>query len=202
MNTRLIVAAVVTAAFGINAGAWGQGDGSSIPRRASAYINPDTGATTENPDVDESSSCRRADRRDKQALSLPTMTDKNVHIDACLFSQNRKVDGPVTWRSKGVGVISACPDPDIVSALENGPKVAYTDTHGAIRHCHQSGYQEKGAAGDREYHLRVNNTEEPGRQVVVFCYDPDQAAATGEQPIGHGCGDEGARSRAVIRWTE
>ena len=201
MRLKGVFAAGIIAALSLGANAWGQGN-TAGPSRASAYINPDTGTATENPNVDKDSECRNADRRDSQPLSLPAMTDKNVHIDACLFKNKMRFDGPVTWRSRGVGVISACPDPDMVNAVENGSKVAYLDSHGRGQQCHQSGYQEKGAAGDKEYHVRVNNSEEAGKQVVVFCYDPEQVKAAGDQPKDHGCGDESIRSRVVIRWTD
>lgn len=175
----------------------------ATPSRASAYVNPDTGAATENPDVDPYSRCRNADRTDTQQLSLPTMTDKNVHVDACLFRNGKKFDAPATWRSEGAGTISACPDPDMVSAVENGPKVAYTDEFYGTLHCHQSGYQAKGIAGDKEFHIRVNNNSEPGVQTIVFCYDPDQADSPDEkQRAGHGCRDETVKSRVVITWIE
>ncbi|MDQ3987516.1 MAG: hypothetical protein M3280_13590 [Actinomycetota bacterium] len=176
---------------------------SEAPAKASAYINPDTGASTENPDVDPDSRCRYADRTDTQQLSLPMMSDKNVHIDACLFKGGKKFDAPATWRSKGAGTISACPDPDMVGPLDNGPKVAYTDEFHGTLHCHQSGYQQKGIAGDKEFHVRVNNSADPGVQTIVFCYDPDQAGSPEEnQPEGHGCRDETVKSRVVITWIE
>ena len=201
MRAKTVLVASVIAALSLGANASGRGT-TSEPARASAYINPDTGAATENPNVNKDSECRNADRRDTQALSLPAMTDKNVHIDACLFKNKKRFDGPVTWRSRGVGVISACPDPDMVNAVENGPKTAYLDSHGSGQQCHQSGYQDKGMAGYKEYHVRVNNSDEPGKQIVVFCYDAEQAAGSGNQPENHGCRNEDIRSRVVIRWVE
>lgn len=163
---------------------------------------------TENKSVDDNSSCETPDRRDRQRLSDEGETNKNVHNDACIFTRAGKpFDGPVTFKSKGVGTISACPDPDqqAFPSLENGPKVAFTHDHnkdGRIDHCHQSGYQSKGAAGDEEYHIRLNNDSQPGEQVVVFCYDPDQnpTAVQNRQPDRHGCRDESVKDRIVIRW--
>lgn len=98
-------------------------------------------------------------------------------------SAARKVDAPATYDSSGVGFISACPDPE-----NAGPKYAVlSDTNGDGRNdrCFQSGYQEKGVAGDLEFHARLNNTTTAGRQSVVWCYDPDR----------DGCSDEREGSR-------
>lgn len=180
------------------------------PSRAVSYINRDTGAATENSNVNEGSSCESPDRRDRQKLSGEGGSEKNIHIDACLFDvEGNPFDGQVTFRSTGKGAISACPDPDQtiaqVSQIMNGEKVAYVHDHngdGRNDHCHQSGYQMKDAAGDDEYHVRVNNDSSPGRQRVIFCFDPEQdpqADASG-QPSGHGCSDSGFKSVIRIRW--
>lgn len=180
------------------------------PSSATAYVNRDTGAATENPNVKEGSSCEVPDRRDRQKLSTEGGSDRNVHVDACLFEGDGKgFDGMVTFQSKGPGAISACPDPDQIVAqapqVMNGEKVAYVHDHsgdGRIDHCHQTGYQSKDAAGDDEYHVRVNNDSQPGRQRVIFCFDPQQdpsADATG-QPKDHGCADSDVRSKVRIRW--
>lgn len=180
------------------------------PSRAVAYINPDTGAATENPDVKEGSSCSSPDRRDRQALSSDGGSERNVHVDACLFDDGGDAfDGLVTFESKGKGAISACPDPDQVVAqapqIMNGEKVAFVHDHdgdGRIDHCHQSGYQMKDSAGDNEYHVRLNNDSRKGTQRVVFCFDPQQDAqadASG-QPQGHGCSNIETKSKIRIRW--
>ncbi len=169
----------------------------SVPARATSYIARDTGAATENPDVNIPSNCGRPDVADIQRMSAPGSTARNVHNDACLFSAaapstatRSDVDVPATFESFGVGYISACPDPDLT-----GPKTATTHDHsgdGFADHCHQSGVQSRpGAAGNDEYHARLNNFTAPGQQRVLFCYDPD----------GDGCLDESVRSQIAIGWT-
>ena len=175
-------------------------DRANRPDRAVSYINPDTGAATANPDVDPNSSCFSPDRADTQKLSDPNTTNRNVHNDACFFGRSysgwgsygggsdQKVDGPATYESQGVGLISACPDPD-----GTGPKVAIlSDTNGDGRNdrCFQSGYQEKGIAGDNEFHARLNNTTVAGTQTVTWCYDPNK----------NGCADEYIKDKIVINW--
>ncbi len=182
------------------------------PTRAVAYVNPDMGAATENGDVDPGSGCEMPDRRDRQALSTPGTSDRNVHVDACLFSGDEgSFDGTVTFESKGAGFISACPDPDQVIAqlpqVMNGERVAYLHDHnddGRNEHCHQTGYQAKDAAGDDEYHVRLNNDDAAGRQKVSFCFDPEQdpASEASDQPDGHGCADTDLKSKVMIRWVE
>lgn len=192
-----LVAAPAVFAWG-DGGGWGGGgsyDGNR-PDRAVSYINPDTGAATANPDVDPNSSCFSPDQNDRQQLSNPGATNRNVHNDACFFGRSSsygsyggygsgdKVDGPATFQSYGVGVISACPDPD-----NAGPKVAILSAD--RKRCFQSGYQEKGMAGDKEFHARLNNDSTPGDQTVVWCYDPN----------GNGCSDEyRLRSTIKISW--
>ena len=185
--------------------------GGSGPRSV-AYINPDTGSATENPNVRENSDCENPDRFDRQKRSAAGAAERNVHVDACLFDgEGAPFDGAVTFASKGVGAISACPDPDQAVAeapqVMNGPKRAFLHDHngdGRNDHCHQTGYQMKDAAGDEEFHIRINNDAKAGRQRVVFCFDEEQdveADAAG-QPTGHGCGDatDAQKSRITVRW--
>ncbi len=180
---------------------WGDYDGGSRDGgsrgRAASYINPDTGAATANPDVNANSSCFNPDQTDNQTLSTPT-ANRNVHNDACFLDYDRdgagaKLDGPATFQATGVGFISACPDPD-KTATTDGPKFAVlsdTNGDGLKDRCFQSGYQEKGVAGDKEFHARLNNTTTPGTQNVVWCSDSDQ----------NGCGDEWNKSSISINWT-
>ena len=123
-------------------------------------------------------------------MSDPGTTNRNVHNDACfLDARGNKVDGPASFQSFGVGFISACPDPDGA-----GPKTAkLSDTNGDGRNdlCFQSGYQERGVAGDFEFHARLNNTTTTGSQTVVWCSDWD----------ANGCSDEWNKSRITIDWT-
>lgn len=175
-------------------GGWGS-YGGDRPERAVSYINPDTGAATANPDVAADSSCASPDRYDVQKLSSPGTANRNVHNDACFFgssyrSGDVKLDAPATYQSSGVGFISACPDPDGA-----GPKFAVlSDTNGDGRNdrCFQSGSQNKNAAGDMEFHARLNNTTTAGRQSVTWCYDADQ----------NGCSDEYVRDTIRIDWTQ
>ncbi len=182
------------------------------PARAVAYINPDTGAATENSNVNKDSECASPDQRDRQKRSGAGGSERNIHIDACLFDgQGDPFDGTVTFATRGRGAISACPDPDQSVAqlpqVMNGPKRAFVHDHngdGRNDHCHQSGYQMRDADGDEEYHVRVNNDTKAGLERVVFCFDAEQdveADASG-QPAGHGCRDEaeGQKSRIRIRW--
>ncbi len=158
------------------------------PSLAVSYINPDTGAATANPDVNPNSSCNSPDRDDNQMVSPAGSTANNVHNDACLFSGGgygnrsgqQRFDGPVSWDSSGVGVISACPDPDA-----GGPKTA---TNTGTR-CIQTGFQTTGMAGDTEYHIRLNSTV-AGQQIVIFRYDPER----------NGCGDAMVKDQIVINW--
>lgn len=157
--------------------------------RAASYINPDTGAATENPDVDRWSSCTSPDQRDRQRLSDPGTANRNVHNDACFLDRRgQKVNGPASFQSSGVGMISACPDPDGA-----GPEYSrLSDTNGDGRNdlCFQSSYQMTGAAGDREFHARFDNTSMPGTQHVVWCADAD----------ANGCRDERVKDRIRIAW--
>lgn len=207
MKKRSIVglAAVMTLGLGVPAAS-----GAATPTRAIAYVNPDTGAATENGNVDPKSDCDAPDQRDRQRLSAEGGSERNVHVDACLSdAQGEPFDGTVTFASRGPGSISACPDPDQSVAqapqVMNGPQVAFVHDHngdGRNDHCHQTGYQMKDAAGDDEYHVRLNNDSAPGRQRLTFCFDPQQDAAADAsgQPSGHGCGDTDVKSRIIVRW--
>ncbi|WP_411277100.1 hypothetical protein [Gaiella sp.] len=142
--------------------------------RAASYINGDAG---KNADVDPNSSCYRPDQYDMQAFSSAASGnpgDKNVHNDACfLDGAGNKVGKNIgaTFQSSGTGYISACPDPDGA-----GPAIRILrDLNGDGRNdsCYQSSYQEKGIAGDFEYHARVNNTGMAGSQYVKWGMDRD-----------------------------
>lgn len=158
--------------------------------RAVSYINPDIGAPTFNPDVDPNSSCYRPDQSDKQRFSDPGTTNRNVHNDACFLDRNgNKLNGPASFQSSGVGVISACPDPDGA-----GPEFSrLSDRNGDGRNdlCFQSSFQIGGATGAMEFHARLNNTGMAGRQNIVWCSDRDQ----------DGCGDEWNKSSIYIDWS-
>lgn len=165
------------------------------PFRAVAYINQDIGAATANPDVKPESSCESPDRHDRQQLSAPGTATRNVHVDACLFENATAaegdaslVDAPTTFESDGVGVFSACPDPD-----NAGPRVAILSAD--RRRCTQTGFQVKGIPGDGEFHVRLNNTSATGGaglQRVVWCYDPEL----------NGCADARVRSTVTVSWME
>lgn len=151
-----------------------------------SYINPDTGAPTENPDVDPASECETPDQADTQTVGDEATGAGNVHNDACLFdAQGMDVDAQVAFESSGVGVISACPDPDGA-----GPKTATLSPD--RQRCVQSGFETggaNGAAGDGEYHARLVSAT-AGTQTVDFCADPE----------GDGCADAAATDTIVITW--
>lgn len=154
---------------------------------AQPYINPDTGLATENPNVDPASSCETPQQTDTQAISPAGEVTNNVHTDACLFDDlGLAVDTQASFQVSGVGVISACPDPD-----GDGPKTATLSGDALI--CTLSGYQESGGAmaGDFEYHVRTNS-EVAGEQTVTFCVDPE----------GNGCGDATVADANTITWFE
>ncbi len=158
--------------------------------RAASYINRDTGAATENPDVNRNSSCVDPDQYDQQRLSDPGTANRNVHNDACFLDrQGQKVNGPASFQSIGVGFISACPDPD--GAGPEYSRLSDVDGDGRNDLCFQSSYQRTGAAGDREFHARLNNTSMPGTQYVVWCADAD----------ADGCRDEEVADDTSIRWS-
>ena len=150
----------------------GYGDGF----RAASYINGDAG---KNADVDPRSSCFNPDQYDMQAFSSAASGNpgnNNVHNDACfLDDRGNKVGKNIgaTFQSSGTGFISACPDPDGA-----GPAIRILrDLNGDGRNdsCFQSSYQDNPAlaAGDDEYHARVNNTGMTGSQQVKWGKDSD-----------------------------
>ena len=112
----------------------------------------------------------------------------NVHNDACLFDdQGIDVDAQVAFEASGVGVISACPDPDGA-----GPKTAALSPDRQL--CVQSGFETggtNGAAGDGEYHARLVSATD-GTQTVVFCADPE----------ANGCADAATTDTIVVTWVQ
>jgi hypothetical protein len=185
------ISAAAAAVFALTVAACGGGTPADTVV-AAPYINPDTGAATANPDVNANSECETPDRDDDQVLSPAGSASANVHIDACLFQGSlggTRIDGPATFESSGVGVISACPDPDGAS----GPKTAMlsdSNNDGKADRCTQSGFQMTGADGDTEFHARMNNSDTPGTQTVVFCRDENL----------NGCSDEQVKNTVEIRW--
>ena len=184
MRKSLTAAAAVTAALAVapaafawgggSYGGWDGGFGSDL--KAASYINGDAG---KNADVDPLSSCFRPDQYDMQMFSSAASGnpgDKNVHNDACfLDDRGNKVGKNIgaTFQSRGTGYISACPDPD-----GTGPAIRILrdlDGDGRNDSCYQSSYQENPAlaAGNFEYHARVNNTGMAGSQEVKWGMDRD-----------------------------
>lgn len=153
------------------------------PPRPAPYINPDTGLATENSTVRPNSECETPDTADTQVVSPPGTTSNNVHNDACLFLNGKRYDARVSFEIRGAGTFNACPDPD-----GSGPKTSTVKKQG--KRCFQTGYQETGAAGDREYHARINKTGGPGRGEVWFCHDPND----------NGCRDAKLVRKIVINW--
>ena len=182
-SKKLLVAVVSTAALAVSTtGALAYGGGSygggsyGGDLRAASYINGDAG---KNADVDPRSSCFRPDQYDMQKFSSAASGnpgDNNVHNDACfLDGRGNKVGQGIgaTFQSRGTGYISACPDPDGA-----GPAIrTLRDLNGDGRNdsCFQSSYQDNPAlaAGDDEYHARVNNTGMAGSQEVKWGMDRD-----------------------------
>ncbi len=172
-----VLSAGTLAASATGASAYGSYGGGSFGGdnfKAVSYINGDAG---KNADVDPNSSCFNPDQYDMQAFSSAASGNpgnNNVHNDACfLDDRGNKVGKNIgaTFQSSGTGYISACPDPDGA-----GPAVArLRDLNGDGRNdsCFQSSYQEKGIAGDFEYHARVNNTGMTGSQDVKWGKDSD-----------------------------
>jgi len=178
----LAALALVSASTGL-ANATGETSG-----RAASYIDPDTGAVTENPDVNPNSECETPDRADAQMISPVGSTANNVHNDACFLQRGERVNGPASFQSSGAGYISACPDPDGA-----GPEFSMlSDRNGDGRAdlCYMSAYQTTGLPGDFEFHARLNNNGPVGVQLVVFCSDVD----------ANGCRDETNKSSIAIRW--
>ncbi len=149
---------------------------SAAGERPVAYVNPDTGKETANPDVRASSECESPDQRDTQPLGDEATGKGNVHVDACLFAGSTRTDTKAAFEVSGVGKVTGCPDSD-----KEGPKTATkTDTT-----CLQDGYE----AANKEYHVRVTSAT-AGLQTVTFCADPE----------GDGCGNAEARSVVRITW--
>ncbi|MFP5309399.1 MAG: hypothetical protein ACLGIR_07455 [Actinomycetes bacterium] len=139
-----------------------------------SYINGDNG---KNADVDPDSSCFKPDQYDMQAFSSVASGnpgDNNVHNDACFLDDrgNKVGDGiGASFQTSGTGYISACPDPD--GAGPEFSRLRDLDGDGRMDSCFQSSYQEKGIAGDFEYHVRVNNVGAKGEQKVRWGRDDD-----------------------------
>ena len=144
--------------------------------RPVAYVNPDTGKATENPGVAASSECETPVQADTMALGDEATGTGNVHVDACLFAGDERVDTKAAFEVEGVGVVAACPDADM-----GGPKTA-TKTADS---CLQDGFE----TANSEYHVRVVSAT-AGVQTVRFCADPE----------GNGCGDADAVSSVRITW--
>ena len=172
----LAASASATGAFAYGSyGGYDGRDGDNF--RAVSYINGDAG---KNADVDPNSSCFNPDQYDMQAFSSAASGNpgnNNVHNDACfLDDRGNKVGKNIgaSFQSSGTGYISACPDPD------GAGTVAFSrlrDLNGDGRNdsCFQSSYQENPAlaAGNFEYHARVNNTGMAGDQEVKWGLDRD-----------------------------
>lgn len=191
MRAVLRIAFVLSLA--IAAACEGDSTGSNRGPVAASYINPDLGMATANPDVAANSECETPDQEDTQRLSDAGTANRNVHNDACLFtdrSMATKLEGPATFESTGAGFISGCPDPDAAGART----AALTDTNGDGRNdrCTQSGSQARGMDGDQEFHARLNNNTTPGLQTVVFCSDANL----------NGCADERVKETIRITWTQ
>jgi hypothetical protein len=144
--------------------------------KAVSYINGDAG---KNADVDPNSSCFNPDQYDMQAFSSAASGNpgnNNVHNDACfLDDRGNKVGKGIgaSFQSSGVGYISACPDPD--GAGPEFSRLRDLNGDGRMDSCFQSSYQDNPnlAAGDDEYHARVNNTGMAGDQEVKWGMDRD-----------------------------
>ncbi len=150
---------------------------SAAGERPSAYINPDKGMPTENPNVAASSECETPERSDSQPLGNEADGKGNVHIDACLFRANDdRVDTQAAFTVSGVGVISGCPDPD-----KEGPQTSKKTGNT----CVLSNFE----AANREYHVRVVSGT-AGQQTVSFCADPE----------GDGCGNAESSSTVRVTW--
>jgi len=174
--TALSAVALTAGATGASANYGGWGGDSYDRLRPVSYINGDAG---KNADVDPNSSCFSPDQYDMQKFSSAASGnpgDNNVHNDACfLDDRGNKVGKNIgaTFQSSGTGYISACPDPDGA-----GPAIRILrDLNGDGRNdsCFQSSYQENPAlaAGNFEYHARVNNTGMTGSQGVKWGRDGD-----------------------------
>lgn len=176
----------------------GDSYGESTTLRAVSYMNPDTGAATEDADVDRDSNCFSPDRYDSQRLSDSGTANRNVHNDAYLFEgdgdrygdagSDRKVDAPASYDSSGVGFISACPDPD-----NAGPKYAIAKGRNGDGRIDVLALERLPGEGCRR-RLRVprlaeqHHDDRPAVRRLVL------------RPDGDGCGDEKAKDRIVIDW--
>ena len=174
-RTLLLTGVLATAALGASTGLL-TGSASAAGERPVAYVNPDTGKATFNPNALASSDCGSPDQRDTQPLGDEATGMGNVHVDACLFSGSSKVDVKAAFEVSGVGKVTGCPDADMT-----GPKTATkTDTS-----CIQDGFE----AANSEYHVRVTSAT-AGVQTVTFCADPE----------GDGCANAEATSVVRITW--
>lgn len=150
---------------------------SAADERPAAYINPDTGMATENPNVDEDSECETPTQSDTQPLGSEADGTGNVHVDACLFDgSDMRVDTQAAFTVSGVGVIAACPDPDM-----DGPQTSMQSANS----CVLSNFEE----ANSEYHVRVVSGT-AGQQTVDFCADPQ----------GDGCDDATEKSTVRVTW--
>ena len=155
-------------------GSYGSYNGGGF--KAASYINGDAG---KNADVSANSSCFNPDQYDMQKFSTAasgTPGDNNVHNDACFLDGNGNKVGKnigATFQASGTGFISACPDPDGAGPAFN--KLRDLNGDGRNDSCFQSSYQENPAlaAGNFEYHARVNNTGMAGSQDVKWGMDSD-----------------------------
>lgn len=147
----------------------------SAPTRAVAYVNPDAGAPTANPDVEANSSCATPDTNDTQAVGDPATGTNNVHIDACLFSGASALDTRASFDVIGPAVIWGCPDPDKEATVKSSTK---TDSR-----CTLSGFED----ANEEYHVRVVGTG-AGIAQVVFCGDPES----------NGCADASVKETVIV----
>ena len=180
-NRNLIVAtlgagAIVASATGAFAYDSFSGGGSYGGLTTVSYINSDGG---KNADVTNPSNCFHPDQYDMQKFSSVASGnpgDSNVHNDACFLDGNGNKVGKnvgATFVTTGTGYISACPDPDGA-----GPAIRILrdlDGDGRNDSCYQSSFQENPAlaAGNSEYHVRVNNTGMAGAQQVKWGIDRD-----------------------------
>lgn len=144
--------------------------------RPVAYINADKGMPTENPNVSGDSECETPTQRDTQPLGTEADGKGNVHVDACLFNGSTRVNTQAAFTVSGVGIISACPDPD-----KEGPQTSKKTGNS----CVLSSFE----AANSEYHVRVVSGT-AGQQTVRFCADPE----------GNGCGDAAQASTVRVMW--
>jgi len=145
--------------------------------RPVAYVNPDKGMATENPNVTANSECETPTQSDTQPLGNEGDGTGNVHVDACLFDDSgMRVDTQAAFTVSGTGTISGCPDPD-----KEGPQTS-SKTGSS---CVLSNFE----AANSEYHVRVVSAT-AGQQTVDFCADPE----------GNGCSDAATTSTVRITW--